>query len=125
MTLSAGELSAILPLLIPAMGACLLPIASMDKDQDTVKWVRGAMFFIALFCLAGGFFFLCRLWSTGAQPSYGALRMDRLGQFAGGGAMKAFRGKHPAHGFDNRRPPLMATEFYTRLAHRHTLVLRW
>jgi NADH-quinone oxidoreductase subunit N len=83
MTLSAGELSAILPLLIPALGACLLPIASLDKDQATVKWVRGAMFFIALFCLAGGFFFLTRLWYTGAQPSYGALHMDRLGQYAG------------------------------------------
>jgi NADH-quinone oxidoreductase subunit N len=83
MMLSAGELSAILPLLIPALGACLLPLASLDKDQATVKWVRGSMFFMALFCLAGGFFYLTRLWATGAQPSYGALHMDRLGQFAG------------------------------------------
>ena len=82
MTPSAGELSAIMPLVLPALGACLLPIASLDKDQATVKWVRGAMFFIALFCLAGGFYYACRLWATGAQPSFGALHMDRLGQYA-------------------------------------------
>ncbi len=83
MSMSAGELSAILPLLIPALGACLLPLAALDKDQETVKWVRGAMFFMALFCLAGGFFYVTRLWATGAQPSYGALHMDRIGQYAG------------------------------------------
>jgi len=82
MNLSAGELSAILPLLIPALGACLLPIATLDKDQATVKWIRAAMFFIALFSLAGGFFFVTRLWASGAQPVYGGLHMDRLGQFA-------------------------------------------
>jgi len=83
MTITASELSAILPLLIPALGACLLPLAALDKDQATVKWIRGAMFFMALFCLAGGFFYITRLWSTGAQPSFGAIRMDRLSQFAG------------------------------------------
>ena len=83
MTLSAAEFSAILPLLIPALGACLLPLAALDKDQATVKWIRAAMFFIALFALGGGFFYLTALWATGAQPSYGALHMDRLAQFAG------------------------------------------
>jgi NADH-quinone oxidoreductase subunit N len=82
MILSPSELSAILPLLIPALGACLLPIASLDKDQATVKWVRGAMFFVALFSLAGGFFYVTRLWSSGNQPAYGALLMDRLAQYA-------------------------------------------
>jgi NADH-quinone oxidoreductase subunit N len=83
MTLTPGELSALMPLLIPALGACLLPIAALDKDQATVKWVRAAMFFIALFALTGCFFYLTRLWASGAQPSFGALRMDRLAQFGG------------------------------------------
>jgi len=83
MTLTNGEISAILPLLIPALGACLLPIAALDSDQATVKWIRGFMFFTALLALTGGFIYLTRLWSTGAQPSYGALHMDRLAQFGG------------------------------------------
>ena len=41
------------------------------------------MFFIALLALAGAFFYLTHLWATGAQPTYGALRMDRLAQFGG------------------------------------------
>jgi len=81
--LTAGELSAIMPLLIPALGACLLPIAALDKDQASVKWIRASMFFIALLALTGGFFYLTRLWASGAQPSFGALRMDRLAQFGG------------------------------------------
>ena len=83
MTLTHGEISAILPLLIPALGACLLPIASLDSDQATVKWIRGAMFFIALLALTGGFFYLTKLWGTGAEPVFGALHMDRLAQFGG------------------------------------------
>jgi len=83
MTLSPSELSAILPLLIPTLGACLLPIACLDSDQATVKWIRASMFFIALLSLTGAFFYLTRLWATGAQPSFGALRMDRLAQFGG------------------------------------------
>jgi len=83
MTLTPGELSALMPLLIPALGACLLPIAALDKDQATVKWIRAAMFFIALFALTGCFCYLTRLWASGAQPSFGALRMDRLAQFGG------------------------------------------
>jgi NADH-quinone oxidoreductase subunit N len=83
MTLTPGELSALMPLLIPALGACLLPIAALDKDQATVKWIRAAMFFIALFALTGCFCYLTRLWASGAQPQFGALRMDRLAQFGG------------------------------------------
>ena len=83
MNLTAGEISAIMPLVIPALGACLLPIAALDSDRDTVKWIRAAMFFIALFALTGGFFYLTRLWASGAQPSFGALHMDRLAQFGG------------------------------------------
>jgi NADH-quinone oxidoreductase subunit N len=83
MSLTNGEISAILPLVIPAMGACLLPIAALDSDQATVKWIRAFMFFTALLALTGGFFYLTRLWATGAQPSYGALHMDRLAQFSG------------------------------------------
>ncbi len=83
MTPTPAELSALMPLLIPALGACLLPIAALDKDQATVKWIRGSMFFIALLALAGGFLYLTRLWASGAQPTYGALRMDRLAQFGG------------------------------------------
>jgi NADH-quinone oxidoreductase subunit N len=83
MTLTPAELSAILPLLIPALGACLLPIACLDSDQATVKWIRASMFFIALLALTGAFFYLTRLWASGAQPGFGALRMDRLAQFGG------------------------------------------
>jgi NADH-quinone oxidoreductase subunit N len=83
MTPTNGEISAMLPLLIPALGACLLPIAALDSDQATVKWIRGFMYFIALLALGGGFFYLTRLWASGAQPSYGPLHMDRLAQFSG------------------------------------------
>ena len=83
MTPTPAQLAAILPLLIPALGACLLPIACLDSDQATVKWIRASMFLIALLALTGAFFHLTRLWATGAQPSFGALRMDRLAQFGG------------------------------------------
>ena len=83
MSLTPGEISAFLPLLIPALGACLLPIAALDSDQATVKWIRGAMFFVALLAITGGFLYLTKLWGTGAQPSFGALHMDRLAQFGG------------------------------------------
>jgi len=83
MNLSPSMLSALMPLLIPALGACLLPIAALDSDQATVKWIRASMFFIALLALAGGFLYLTRLWASGAQPEFGALHMDRLAQFGG------------------------------------------
>ena len=83
MNLTSSEISAIMPLLIPALAACLLPIACLDSDQASVKWIRASMFFIALVALTGGFLYLTRLWASGAQPVYGALRMDRLAQFGG------------------------------------------
>lgn len=82
MSLSVGEIAAILPVALPALAACLIPIACLDRDQETVKWIRGATFLIALFGLGGSFFYVTRLWGTGVQPSFGQLRMDLLGQFA-------------------------------------------
>jgi NADH-quinone oxidoreductase subunit N len=76
------DLAALLPLLIPAAAACLLPIAALDKDQASQKWIRGAMFFTAMLALFGGFFYVIGLWSTGHQPVFAQLRMDRLAQFA-------------------------------------------
>jgi NADH-quinone oxidoreductase subunit N len=72
-----------MPLLFPALGACLLPIAALDRDQSAAKWIRAAMFFIALFAVGASFYYLTTLWSTGAQPTFGPLRMDRLAQFTG------------------------------------------
>jgi len=80
--LNASELAVILPLAIPAAAACLLPIASLDRDQETVKWIRGSMFVIALFALTGSFLYITRLWGTHLQPSYGQLHLDFLAQFA-------------------------------------------
>jgi NADH-quinone oxidoreductase subunit N len=77
-----SDLAALLPLLIPAAAACVLPIAALDKDQATEKWIRGAMFFIAILALCGSFFYVTRLWGTGLQPVYAQVRMDRLAQFA-------------------------------------------
>jgi NADH-quinone oxidoreductase subunit N len=82
MSFSATEVGALLPVAIPAAAACLLPLASLDRDQESVKWIRGSMFAIALFALAGSFFYITRLWSVRMQPSFGALRMDFLAQFA-------------------------------------------
>jgi len=81
MMLNAQETATLLPLLIPAFSACLLPIAALDKDQATTKWIRGAMFAMALLALGGSFLYVTRLWSTGMQPHYGTLHMDRLAQF--------------------------------------------
>jgi NADH-quinone oxidoreductase subunit N len=78
----ARDLAALLPLAIPAVAACLLPIAALDKDQSAQKWIRGAMFFTALLALFGSFFYVTQLWSTGHQPLYAQLTMDRLAQFA-------------------------------------------
>ena len=78
----ARDLAALLPLAIPAAAACLLPIAALDKDQSAQKWIRGAMFFMAMLALLGSFFYVTQLWSTGHQPVYAQLSMDRLAQFA-------------------------------------------
>jgi NADH-quinone oxidoreductase subunit N len=77
----ARDLAALLPLLIPAAAACLLPIAALDKDQSSQKWIRGAMFFTALLAIFGSFLYVTQLWSTGHQLMYAQLRMDRLAQF--------------------------------------------
>jgi NADH-quinone oxidoreductase subunit N len=81
--LSAAQISALLPLLFPALTACVLPIAALDKDQSTLKWVRGLTFAITGGMLAVSFLYLTRLWVSGAQPVCGPLRMDRLAQFGG------------------------------------------
>ncbi|MBK8793686.1 MAG: NADH-quinone oxidoreductase subunit N [Holophaga sp.] len=80
--LTTSELAVILPLAIPAAAACLLPIASLDRDQETVKWIRGSMFAIALFALAGSFLYVTRLWGTRMQPSFGQVHLDFLAQLA-------------------------------------------
>ena len=77
------DLGAIWPLLFPAVGACFIPLASLDRDHDTAKWIRGVLYAVALLALGGSYYYLSSLWSTGAQPAYEALRMDRLAQFAG------------------------------------------
>jgi NADH-quinone oxidoreductase subunit N len=76
------DFAALLPFLIPAAAACLLPIAALDKDQSTQKWIRGAMFFTAMLALIGAFFYVTQMWSRGVEPSYGQIQMDRLAQFA-------------------------------------------
>ncbi len=82
MSLSPSDLAALWPVLIPAVVGCVLPIAALDRDQETQKWIRGAMFVMALAALAATFFYTTRLWVTGAQPTVGVFRMDRLAQFA-------------------------------------------
>lgn len=77
----AHEIAALMPLLIPALMGCLLPIAALDRDQGSTKWIRGAMFLMTLAALLGSFFYVTQLWGTGTQPGYGTLHMDRLGQF--------------------------------------------
>ncbi len=82
MSLSPSEMAALWPVLIPALVGCVLPIAALDKDQATQKWIRGAMFVMTLAALGGAFFYTTRLWVSGAQPEFGFLRMDRLAQFS-------------------------------------------
>jgi NADH-quinone oxidoreductase subunit N len=83
MSLSPSETAAILPLAIPAIAACLIPIASLDRDQSTQKWIRAAIFGIALLALGASFRYTVTLWGSGMEPpSYGYLTMDRLAQFA-------------------------------------------
>lgn len=87
MNLTSANYLALMPLAIPAMAACILPIASLDRDQATTKWIRGVMFGIALLALGASFMYLTNLWNVTAQansqPSYLQLKMDRLSQFAG------------------------------------------
>lgn len=87
MNLTPAQITALMPLAIPALAACVLPIATLDKDQATAKWIRGAMFGIALLALGSSFLYLSNLWNVTAQfnsqPSFYQLRMDRLAQFSG------------------------------------------
>jgi NADH-quinone oxidoreductase subunit N len=83
MNLSPSQWAALLPLIFPALGACLIPLMSLDKDQATAKWIRAVMYGTALLAVGASFWFLTTLWSTGAQPSFHQLRMDRFAQFAG------------------------------------------
>jgi NADH-quinone oxidoreductase subunit N len=82
MNIGIQSASALFPLLIPAIASCVLLIASLDRDQATQKWVRGAIFFIALVAVIGGFFYITQLWDAKAQPAYAQIRMDRLAQFS-------------------------------------------
>ncbi len=80
----SGDLwGTVMPLLVPALGACLIPIASLDRDQDTLKTVRAAMFGMALLALSVSFYYLIQMWSVERSMVYGQIRMDRLSQFAG------------------------------------------
>lgn len=83
MNLSPSHWAALLPLLIPSLGACLIAIMSLDKDQATTKWIRGVMYATALLAVGASFWYLTVLWNNGAQPSFFQLRMDRLAQFTG------------------------------------------
>jgi NADH-quinone oxidoreductase subunit N len=56
---------------------------SLDKDQTSTKWIRGAMYATALLAVGASFWYLTDLWMTGAQPGFFQLRLDRLAQFAG------------------------------------------
>lgn len=77
------DFAALWPLVFPAVGACFMPLAALDRDHDTAKWIRGAVYAVALAALGGSFYYLADLWATGAQPAFEALRMDRLAQFSG------------------------------------------
>lgn len=83
MSITPTQWAALLPLIWPALGACLIPLMALDKEQTTAKWIRGAMYLTALVCVAAGFWFITDLWKTGAQPSFYQLHMDRLAQFSG------------------------------------------
>ncbi len=83
MNITATNLQVLMPFLFPVLGACLLPIASLDRDQASAKWIRAAMYGIALFAVGASFYYLQALWATGGQPAAGPVRMDRLTQFTG------------------------------------------
>jgi NADH-quinone oxidoreductase subunit N len=83
MNFTTTDLQVFMPFLFPMLGACLLPIASLDRDQGTAKWIRGAMFAIALFAVAASFYYIQALWVSGGQPLSRFVHMDRLAQFTG------------------------------------------
>ncbi len=76
-----AQWSALLPALYPALGACLILLASLDKDQATQKWIRGAMYLTALLALAGSFLGVSEIWFRKASLIYQQLQMDSLAQF--------------------------------------------
>jgi len=82
MSLTPSETAAVLPLAVPAVAACLIPIASLDRDQSTHKWIRAAIFCIALLALGHSFWHTVGLWASGMQPTYIHISMDRLAQFS-------------------------------------------
>jgi NADH-quinone oxidoreductase subunit N len=82
MSLTPAEIAAIMPIAVPTAAACLIPIASLDRDQSTRKWVRAVAFGIALLALGYSFWYTTGLWAAGMQPTYTYLSMDRLAQFA-------------------------------------------
>ena len=83
MSLTPSQWAALLPLILPALGACLIPLMALDKDQTSVKWIRAAMYGTALLAVGASFWYLTDLWTTGAQPSFFQLHLDRLAQFTG------------------------------------------
>lgn len=83
MSITPTEWAALLPLIFPTLGACLIPLMALDRDQATSKWTRAAMYAAALVFVAAGFWFITDLWKTGAQPTFHQLHMDRLAQFSG------------------------------------------
>jgi NADH-quinone oxidoreductase subunit N len=82
MSLTPNEVAAILPLAVPAAVACLIPIASLDRDQSAHKWIRATVFGMALLSLIYSFWYTAGLWASGMQPAYSSISMDRLAQFA-------------------------------------------
>ena len=83
MNLTPSQWAALLPLIIPALGACVISVMSLDKDQATTKWIRAAMYGTALLAVGASFWLLTELWQTGAQPRFDQLHLDRLAQFTG------------------------------------------
>ena len=48
MNLTPSQWAALLPLILPALGACLIPLMALDKDQTTLKWIRVVRYGTAL-----------------------------------------------------------------------------
>lgn len=80
---TSSQWAALLPILFPALAGAVLPLATLDRDQGTQKWIRGFMTLTALIALGASFYFLTELWGRSAQPSYLQLHMDYLSQYTG------------------------------------------
>ena len=79
MSLTPSQWAALLPLLIPVFGACVVIFMSLDRDQTTTKWIRGAMYGTALLAVAASFWYLTDLWKAGSQPDAKDLQQCVLG----------------------------------------------